>query len=142
MVVGAGRRQPVRLGEDVVILLEEDVEEGAFGVGSQGPQARLEDVVVGGSNPPPEDAAAVPRERHAEVLEVPQDGAQGAQVVDAEDDVEAAKSMPRQLMVNSSSMCKATLRATSPQGTRSPLATITCVLVVDVARPMRRISCT
>ena len=33
----------------------------------------------------------MPRERHAEVLEVPQDRAQGPQVVDAEDDVEAAQ---------------------------------------------------
>ena len=71
MVVGAGQRQPARLGEDVVILLEENVEEGALGVGGQGPQARLKDVVAGGSNPPPEDAAPVPRERHVEVLKVP-----------------------------------------------------------------------
>ena len=91
MVVGAGRRQPARLGEDVVVLLKEDVEEGALGVSGQGPQARLEDVIAGGANPPPEDTAPVPCERHAEVLKVPQDGAQGLQVVDAEDDVKAAQ---------------------------------------------------
>jgi len=91
VVVGAGRREALRLGEDVVVLLEEDVEEWALGVGRERVQVRLGDVDAGRSDPAPDDAASMPPECHAEVVEVPQDRTQGPQVVDAEDEVESAQ---------------------------------------------------
>jgi len=73
VVVGAGGRQTARLGDDIVVLLQEGVEEGALGIACDGAGARLRDVVMRGSDPLLEDAAPVLPERHAEVLEVPQD---------------------------------------------------------------------
>ena len=47
VVVGAGRREAAWLGEDVVVLLEEDIEEWALGVGRECMQALLGDVDAG-----------------------------------------------------------------------------------------------
>ena len=46
MVVGAGQREATRMGEDVVILLEEDIEEWAIRVGHESAQAQHGDVVA------------------------------------------------------------------------------------------------
>ena len=81
----------------------------------------------------------MPPERHAEVLEFPQDRTQGPQV--AEDEVEPPKSMPKQLMVKSSwPICMATLRDTAPHGTRLLWATVTRSLVLGVAKVRQLIS--
>ena len=47
MVVVAGRREAARLGENVIVLLEEDVEEWVLGVGRERVQAWLGDVDAG-----------------------------------------------------------------------------------------------
>jgi hypothetical protein len=46
---------------------------------------------VGGTHLLPEHAADAPLEGHGQVLKVPQDGPQGAEVVDAKDEVEAVQ---------------------------------------------------
>lgn len=81
VVVGACRQQSTGLGEYCAILLEEVVQERLPGIISDGAEAWLLDVILRGAHPLLEDAAIAPPEPHAEVLEVPQDGPQGPEVV-------------------------------------------------------------
>ena len=79
MVVRARRREATRLGEGIIVLLEENVEERVLGVGRERVQARLGDVDAGRSDHAPENAVSMPPECNTEVLEVPQDWTQGPQ---------------------------------------------------------------
>ena len=90
VIVHPDGRQALWLVEEVAVLLQEVGQEGMLGV-SVG-RGELELRCRGGaSNALPPDAAALAPEGHRQGVEVPKDGAEGPQEVDAEDEVEAAQ---------------------------------------------------
>ena len=91
MVVRPLRREALRLLEDGAVLLQEAVQHGLLGVRDGRQRALLRRDRGGGAHALPVDAATVAPEGHRQGLEVPEDGPQGAEVVDAEDAVEAAQ---------------------------------------------------
>jgi hypothetical protein len=86
VVVGAHWRQTAQLREDVVELAKVAVQQGLVRCCSHCTSRRLPIVVTGGVEALPQDVPRAPREGHAQVLEVPEDMAEHAEEVDAEDD--------------------------------------------------------
>ena len=84
-------RAKIELLTDGAVLLQEAVQHGLLGVRDGRQRALLRCDRGRGAHPLPLDAASVAPEGHRHGLEVPEDGAQGAEVVDAEDAVEAAQ---------------------------------------------------
>jgi hypothetical protein len=78
VVVGAGRWEPVRLGEDVIVLPQQVVDEGPVGVGVDGVGVRLGPLRMGRPKPSPKHPPSPPLKRHAEGVEIQQDSAEGA----------------------------------------------------------------
>jgi len=86
VVIGARRREPASLVENRPILLEEVIQQGWWwsmdSVRRAGSWMSSQ-----GSTRPSENASIAPPQGHVEILEVPQDGAEGAEIVNAEDEV-------------------------------------------------------
>lgn len=89
MVAGAGRRQALWLGEDVVKQLEQAVQQGWLVI-ADGMEAlcRL-NVMARGADASPKHPASFTPKRHAKVVKVPQYGPERAEEGDAQDHVVA-----------------------------------------------------
>ena len=90
MVVRPLRRESLRFLEDGAVLLQEAVQHGLLDVRDGCQHALLRCDRGRGAHALPADVASIAPEGHRHGLEVPEDSAQGAEVVDAEDTVEAA----------------------------------------------------
>ena len=91
MVTGPDWRQALRLVEEVTMLLQEAGQQGMLRVDSGGCQLRLRAHRVCAAHALPPDAATQALEDHRQGVEVPEDGTQGPEKVDAQDEVEAAQ---------------------------------------------------
>ena len=90
VVVDPGRRKALRLLKEITMLLQEVVQQRMLGLG--GGRRQLErGHRRGASNALPADAAAETPEGHRRGVEVPKDGTESPQKVDAEDEVETAQ---------------------------------------------------
>ena len=91
MVVRPHRRKALRLLEDGAVLLQEAVQQGLLGIRGGHQRVLLWRDRGGGAHALPADAATIAPESCRHGVEVPEDGPQGAELVDTEDAVEAAQ---------------------------------------------------
>ncbi|KAM3230846.1 hypothetical protein ACQJBY_061181 [Aegilops geniculata] len=91
VIICAGGRKTLWLGEEVAVLLQKVLQERMLSLGGGHGQLKLRWYGRGAPNAVPPNAAAQAPEGHRQRVEVPKNVTEGPQEVDAKDEVEAAQ---------------------------------------------------